>query len=126
MEEHHQTVSKRLKVSLWLSVWSVAFLLCILPPTRSHSVAEALRDAGPLMLWFPMGLIAAACRLLSIPDLDPDAQLAISLWVGWPMYLALTIAMFCINNRRVFTLLLLVLVALLACNVGGCRATLNQ
>ena len=126
MKKDSRTIRAWPKAALWLSAWGLAFLLCILPPTRYYSVAEALKDAGPLILWFPTGLVAAVCRLLSIKDLDPDAQLAISLWVGWPIYLALTVAMFCIKNRKVFTLLLLALIALLACNVGGCRATFNQ
>jgi hypothetical protein len=48
------------------------------------------------------------------------------MWIGWIFYLGITISICFVKSRKYFLWILGILVAILLCNVGGCRAIYNM
>jgi hypothetical protein len=118
MKESEKNVGLKVKAVSWLCVWALAFLLCIIPPTRTASIALILDPMTLLLgiLFFPLGLGLLIARVLHI---DGDDWMPISMWIGWIFYLGITISICFVKSRKYFLWILGILVAILLCNVGG-------
>jgi high-affinity K+ transport system ATPase subunit B len=70
----------------------------------------------PFILLFPLGLA-------KILRLDPGNSLSVGavFFAAWVIYALLTIALFFVPQGRAFRALFVVLLVLLALNVGGCH-----
>ena len=100
-----RTISRRLRVSLWLLAWSLA----------AAATVEADPASVPLLLFcwmFPMGLAA---------PFDSSVVSLSALIGGWALYIALSVHGLKQRQALRYFRVYAILVALLILNVAGCR-----
>jgi hypothetical protein len=107
-------ISKSAKRCFWLGAW-LGVILTVLVIKPSYVLLAPFFPVG-LFYWFPNGeSMAIWAWFLILP-----------MFIGWPIYIFLTIVLFRTKKRATFLVIYFIFCLLLALNVGGCQHVLKS
>jgi len=102
------------RAALVFGAWVVALLAV---SYRLLATPAKLFAFLPFILVFPLGL----ARILGLNPMGNSPSLGVVFFAAWLTYVLLTVALLFVPQGRVFLPLYVVLLVLLALNVGGCH-----
>lgn len=108
-----KSIPTRTRFYLWLSVWGVVMMGAI-------SIKPSYLLAAP---FFPSGLLA---YLPNGQSLAIESFMAGVCFLGWFLYVLLSVFMFTTRKNAVFGFLFLIFCALVALNLAGCRTVMQS